>query len=163
MEKSFIEDSISKLTNQDTSNEDLDNIFSELINYFKKDRIFISLYMNTIKHKKINIYLLIIEIFIKKFLKEEKYQNTFFQLIDILINNCECKHEIYTYVYQNLSKIYFDNSLFDANIIMSYLKLIQHLYQYNETIRAPKDYFYFLDDCIFEYQFKENEKIDLSD
>ena len=163
MEQSFIEDSISKLTNQDTSDEDLEKIFTELMNYFKKDRIYISLYMNSIKHKKINLYLLLIEIFIKKFLKEEKYQNTFFQLIDILINNCECKHEIYNYIYQNLSKIYFDNSLFDVNIIMSYLKLLQHLYQYNETKHAPKNYFYFLDDCVFEYQFKENEKIELSE
>ena len=163
MEISFIEDSITQLTNQETSDEDIDNIFTKLINYFRNDRIYISLYMNRIKLKKINFFLLLIEIFIKRFLKDEKYQNNFFQLINFLINNCECKHEIYNYIYQNLSKIYFDNSLFDENIIISYLKLLQNLYQYNTSKLAPTNYFYFLNNCIFEYQFKENEKIDLFD
>ena len=95
MEISIIEDSITQLTNQETSDEDIDNIFTKLINYFINDRIYISLYMNRIKLKKINFFLLLIEIFIKRFLKDEKYQNNFFQLINFLINNCECKHEIY--------------------------------------------------------------------
>ena len=32
MEISFIEDSITQLTNQETSDEDIDNIFTKLIN-----------------------------------------------------------------------------------------------------------------------------------
>ena len=39
MEISFIEDSITQLTNQETSDEDIDNIFTQLINYFRNDRI----------------------------------------------------------------------------------------------------------------------------
>ena len=43
------------------------------------------------------------------------------------------------------------------------MKLLQNLYQYNTSKLAPTNYFYFLNNCIFEYQFKENEKIDLFD
>ena len=163
MEKTFIDNTIITLTNQNSSNEEIEKILNELINIFNKNRIYISLFSKNIKEKKLNLYLVLIEIFIKKCMKEEKLQNLLFQLINILVNNYECKFETYNYIFQNLSKIYFDNSLFDEMVILNYLKILEHLYQYEKEAKEPTNYFFFHKNCVFEYQFKENEKIDLNE
>ena len=163
MEKTFIDNTIITLTNQNPSNEEIEKILNELINIFNKNRIYISLFSKNIKEKKLNLYLVLIEIFIKKCMKEEKLQNLLFQLINILVNNYECKFETYNYIFQNLSKIYFDNSLFDEMVILNYLKILEHLFQYEKETKEPTNYFFFHKNCVFEYQFKENEKIDLNE
>ncbi len=124
MEKSFIDNSVSILTNENANNEEIENTLNELINIFNKNRIYISLFIKHINEKKLNFYLILVELFIKKLIKDEKSQDIFFQLINILMNNYECKLETYNYIFQNLSKIYFNNSLFDEIIILNYLKLL---------------------------------------
>ena len=163
MEKSFIDNSVSILTNENDNNEEIENSLNELINIFNKNRIYISLFIKHIKEKKLNFYLILVELFIKKLIKDEKSQDILFQLINILMNNYECKLETYNYIFQNLSKIYFNNALFDEIIILNYLKLLEHLYQYEKEIKEPNNYFFFQKNCVFEYQFNENNTIDLKE
>ena len=163
MEKSFIDNSVSILTNENVNNEEIENILNELINIFNKNRIYISLFIKHINEKKLNFYLILVELFIKKLIKDEKSQDILFQLINILMNNYECKLETYNYIFQILSKIYFNNSLFDEIIILNFLKLLEHLYQYEKEIKEPNNYFFFQKNCVFEYQFNENNTIDLKE
>ena len=129
MNQLYIENTINILTNENSNNDELNKVLNELLNYFNRDRVYISLFESYLNKKKLNLYMIITDIFDKKFLNEEKYKKTIFDLIDILINNYELSIETISNIYQNLSKIYFNESLVEENRITSYLKLLYHFYQ----------------------------------
>ena len=122
MNQLYIENTINILTNENSNNDELNKVLNELLNYFNRDRVYISLFESYLNKKKLNLYMIITDIFDKKFLNEEKYKKTIFDLIDILINNYELSIETISNIYQNLSKIYFNESLVEENRITSYLK-----------------------------------------
>ena len=164
MNQLYIENTINILTNENSNNDELNKVLNELLNYFNRDRVYISLFESYLNKKKLNLYMIITDIFDKKFLNEEKYKKTIFDLIDILINNYELSIETISNIYQNLSKIYFNESLVEENRITSYLKLLYHFYQIENVKNInPTNYFFFHKNCNFEYQFDENRKINVSD
>ena len=104
--------------------------------------------------------MIITDIFDKKFLNEEKYKKTIFDLLDILINNYELSIETISNIYQNLSKIYFNESLVEENRITSYLKLLYHFYQIENVKNInPTNYFFFYKNCNFKSLFYLNSNI----
>ena len=164
MDNSYIENSINILINENSSNEEIDKILNEMINYFNRDRIYISLFELILKKKNINLYVTITNIFFTKFLNEETYQKSIFNLIDILINNYECNIETFYNIYQNLSKIYFNQSLVNENCIINYLKLLEKIYHFENIENTyPDNYFFFQKNCSFEYQFNEKNKLYIND
>ena len=164
MDDSYIENAINILINENSSNEEINKILNEMINYFNRDRIYIALFELELKKKKINLYIIIINIFVSKFLNEETYQKTIFELIDNLINNYECNIETFYNLYQHLSKIYFNQSLVNENHMISYLKLLEKFYHFENTENInPDNYFFFQKNCSFEYQFDENKKLYIDD
>ena len=164
MDENYIENSINILINENSSNEEINKILNEMINYFNRDRIYIALFELVLKKKKINLYIIIINIFVTKFLNDETYQRTIFDLIDVLINNYECNIETFYNLYQNLSKIYFNQSLINENNILSYLKLLEKFYHFENTENInPNNFFFFQKNCSFEYQFDENNKLYIND
>ena len=164
MNQLYIENTINILTNENSNNDELNKVLNELLNYFNRDRVYISLFESYLNKKKLNLYMIITDIFDKKFLNEEKYKKTIFDLLDILINNYELSIETISNIYQNLSKIYFNESLVEENRITSYLKLLYHFYQIENVKNInPTNYFFFHKNCNFEYQFDENRKINVSD
>ncbi len=80
MEKSFIDNSVSILTNENANNEEIENTLNELINIFNKNRIYISLFIKHINEKKLNFYLILVELFIKKLIKDEKITRYIFSI-----------------------------------------------------------------------------------
>ena len=52
MDENYIENSINILINENSSNEEINKIFNEMINYFNRDRIYIALFELVLKKKK---------------------------------------------------------------------------------------------------------------
>ena len=75
MNQLYIENTINILTNEDSNNDELNKVLNELLNYFNRDRVYISLFESYLNKKKLNLYMIITDIFDKKFLNEEKYKS----------------------------------------------------------------------------------------
>ena len=116
MDKDNTELLISKLSS--ASSSDVDSSISKLTSLFISDRIFIPRYT-----QKINIYQILIDIYLNKNIQNKTSMNLL-KLLDIILHNINCDKSVFNYVYQSLSKFYFDQSKITNAIIVKYINLL---------------------------------------
>ena len=150
MDKDNTELLISKLSS--ASSSDVDSSISKLTSLFISDRIFIPRYT-----QKINIYQILIDIYLNKGIQNKTSMNLL-KLLDIILHNINCDKSVFNYVYQSLSKFYFDQSKITNAIIVKYINLLKHLYNNGRDIdkehhkKLPKNYFFFHNNGAMTYK-----------
>lgn len=162
MENKPFSEMIKNLSSSSLSINDKESIISQMIKIFNTDRIYTSLYIDS---STICIYTTLINLLFSENEIPPKTEQLIFNLLDLILLNIDCDKNIYNYVYQSLSKYYFNQKLLTEKIMLKYVTLLRHLYQNgNERTKIlPKNYFYFHQNGSIKYSIiEQNTKLNIN-
>ena len=122
--------------------ENILEIFQFLKSSFRTFRINI-IYFN--KYSNDQLYLIFIEFYLQNDYSSEELDDLCLQIIDILISNIDISKTILDSVIQKFAKFFYSLEEPTPNYIYlsKLLKLLNHLYGANLSIKKPKHYYYF--------------------
>ena len=162
MENKPFSEMIKNLSSSSLSINDKESIISQMIKIFNTDRIYTSLYIDS---STICIYTTLINLLFSENEIPPKTEQLIFNLLDLILLNIDCDKNIYNYVYQSLSKYYFNQKLLTEKIMLKYVTLLRHLYQNgNERTKIlPNNYFYFHQNGSIKYSIiEQNTKLNIN-